>query len=86
MIKQLVLNYIRNNMSDETKETRNEIFQAINEGCAKTFAYEDLQTRLSFEVGELIRNDAEFCDRAADVEIRRHVSRACAAAIAVYRG
>jgi len=89
MIKRFVLNYIRNHMSHETMNTRCEIFQAINEGCKTSFYEDNLQTRLSWTVGELVRNDTEFrarCSGNEGAELRRYVSLASAEEIAVFRG
>lgn len=76
-------------MSHETMWTRNEIFQAINEGCASAFTEDNLQSRISWMVGQLVRNDAEFCDRCSGTlgaELRRYVSRATANEISTFRG
>jgi hypothetical protein len=89
MIKNFVLNYIRTHMSHETMNDRAEIFQAINEGCASAFTEDNLQTRISWTVGELVRNDPEFCDRCSGgqgAELRLYVSRATANEINVFRG
>ena len=90
MIKNFVLKYIRAHMSHETMTERDEIFQAINEGCASAFTEDNLQSRISWTIGELVRNDAEFCDRCGDgaeaAELRHYVSRAAANEISVFRG
>jgi len=88
MIKNFVLKYIRTHMSHETMGTRDEIFQAINEGCARAFTEDNLQSRISWEVGELVRNDAEFrarCSGTEGTELRRYVSRASAEEISTFR-
>jgi len=89
VIKRFVLNYIRTHMSHETMYTRGEIFQAINEGCAAAFTEDNLQSRISWTVGELVKNDQEFRDRCGangNAEIRLYVSRATANEIAKFRG
>ena len=89
MIKRFVLNYIRAHMSHETMTARAEIFQAINEGCASAFTEDNLQSRISWTVGELVRNDAEFRARCAGgegAELRRYVSRATSDEISTFRG
>jgi hypothetical protein len=86
MIKQFVLSYIRNNMSHETMETRSEIFQAINEGCADAFTEDNLASRISWTVGELVGNDREFRSRCGDVDTRRSVSMATMQEISKFRG
>jgi len=68
---------------------RAEIFQAINEGCASAFTEDNLQSRISWTVGELVRNDAEFrarCAGAEGTEIRRYVAKASESEIATFRG
>ncbi len=86
MIKQFVLNYIRNHMSHETMETRREIFQAINDGCADAFTEDNLASRVSWTVGQLLANDREFHGRCGDVDIRRSVSMATMQEINKFRG
>ena len=86
MFKRLVLNYIRNNMSHETMDTRREIFRAINEGCSKAFTEDNLQSRISWTVGQLVENDREFRLRCDDVDVRRSVSMATQQEIAKFRG
>ncbi len=85
MIKQFVLNYIRNHMSHETMETRREIFQAINDGCADAFTEDNLASRISWTVGELVENDREFRSRCGDVDTRRSVSMATMQEISKFR-
>ena len=93
MLKRIVLNYIRNHMSHETMETRNEIFQAINDGCIDALYFsrdltikDDLQSRISWTVGQLVENDKEFRARCGDVDVRRSVSMATQQEIAKSRG
>ncbi len=86
MIKNFVLRYIRNHMSHETMGTRCEIFQAINDGCAAEFTEDNLATRVSWTVGELVGNDREFRSRCGDVDIRRSVSMATMQEISKFRG
>ncbi len=76
IIKNFVLQYIRNHMSHETMETRNEIFRAINDGCADAFTEDNLASRISWTVGELVGNDREFRSRCGDIDTRRSVSMA----------
>lgn len=65
MIKRFVLNYIRNHMSHNHMTVRNEIFEAINEGCRREF-YEDTPAgRISWTVGELVKQDREFIKQNA---------------------
>ncbi len=85
MIKQFVLNYIRNHMSHETMETRSEIFQAINDGCTDAFTEDNLVSRISWTVGELVRNDREFRSCCGDVDTRRSVSMATMQEISKFR-
>ena len=90
MIKRLVLNYIRTHMSHETPSDRNDIFRAINEGCAVAFTEDNLQTRISWTVGELVRADREFYDScsgtdASNAELRLYVARATELEISKFR-
>ena len=75
-------------MSHETPSDRSDIFRAINEGCAAEFTEDNLQTRISWTVGELVRNDREFYDRcsgADNAELRLYVARATELEISKFR-
>jgi len=60
LIKRFVLKYIREHMSHETGGTRDQIFEAINDGCSSAFREDNVQTRLSWMFGELIKHDKGF--------------------------
>jgi hypothetical protein len=65
MIKRFVLNYIRTHMGHNNMNTRAEIFQAINEGCRKEFYEDTPASRISWVVGELVKQDKEFIKQNA---------------------
>jgi hypothetical protein len=88
MIRKFVLYWIRTHMSHETPSARTDIFRAINEGCAAAFTEDNLQTRISWTVGELVRADREFYDRcsgADNAELRLYVARATELEISKFR-
>lgn len=62
MIKKFVLNYIRTHMSHETMHTRDEIFEAINDGCTGAFREDNTQSRLSWMFGEFVKKDKQFME------------------------
>ena len=67
MIKRFILNWIRNHMSHAHWEERNEILAAINEGC-RTYFYEDTHpSRISWIVGELVKNDETYTKENAPI-------------------
>lgn len=67
MIKKFVLKYIREHMRHETSTARNEILTAINDGCRRYF-YEDTPAeRISWIVGELVKNDTDFIEQNASI-------------------
>lgn len=67
MIKKFVLNYIRNYMSHEYARERNEILRAVNEGCRKAFTEDTPAGRISWVVGELVKNDDSFIPQNASI-------------------
>ena len=60
MIKRFVLKYIREHMTHENMEERNEIFAAINDGCKSAFREDSPASRISWVVGEVVKNDSDF--------------------------
>lgn len=58
--RNLVLNYIRKNMSHEDTATRDAIFRAINEGMTKAFYEDNSCTRLNFTVLQVVKNGKDF--------------------------
>jgi len=67
MIKRFVLNYIRSYMSHEYARERNEILRAVNEGCRKAFREDTPAGRISWVVGELVKNDETFIPQNAPI-------------------
>lgn len=65
MIKKFVLNYIRSYMSHEYARTRNEILEAVNDGCRTAFREDSPASRISWVVGELVKNDRDFIPQNA---------------------
>lgn len=91
MIKRFVLNYIRTHMSHETMNTRSEILEAVNDGCIAAFTEDNIASRISWTVGELVKNDRQFRDicctpYASAAETRRSVSLATMQEINSFRG
>ena len=58
--RNLVLKYIRKNMSHEDTATRDAIFEAINDGMTLHFYEDNVYTRLNFTVLQLVKNGEEF--------------------------
>lgn len=67
MIKRFVLNYIRKYMSHEYARERNEILEAINDGCRTAFREDTPSGRISWVVGELVKNDRDFIPQNAPI-------------------
>lgn len=59
-ILKFVTSYIRQHMSHETRDVRNEILKAINVGMAETFPEDNLSSRISSTVKFLAENDPEI--------------------------
>lgn len=67
MIKRFVLNYIRNHMSHTWANDRNDILRAVNEGCQRAFREDTPAGRISWVVGELVKNNDDFIPQNAPI-------------------
>lgn len=67
MIKRFVLNYIRNHMSHTWANDRNDILRAVNQGCQEAFNEDTPAGRISWVVGELVKNDDQFIPQNAPI-------------------
>lgn len=60
IILKFVTSYIRDHMSHENTEVRNEIFKAINDGMMEEFREDNCPTRIYSTVRWLAENDSEL--------------------------
>lgn len=62
LVRKFVTHYISTHMDHFYRDDRNAIFEAINVGISNAFIDDNLSTRISFTVGELVANDPEFVE------------------------
>lgn len=62
LIRNFVLKYVRCRMGHNHTLFRNDLFQEINDGMRSSFYEDNMPTRLSFTVMQVLQNDREFME------------------------